>query len=228
MKNQDNLKQYTLNEVVELLERTTDRAQKIIKDFLYENLYHKSLFITVCKEEADLFSDCSLVTILETPLLNKLLKMSKRDIVAALGKIGVEAPKKILKAELPQWCQENAQKINNVIPTTYDISLVNSFDKARRKTYTYLKRKYEWDCYYNENMERKYFPYGSNQKDSVISLNLNRESTNIGFTTDKKYYFPDDDVTKLLTKYHCNRCLNRFNEVDSPYECEYFQQKKRF
>lgn len=214
----ENLRQYTICEVVELLEKTTDRTQKILKELLLEKLYRNNLFITVCKEDADLFSDCPLVITLETPLQNKLLKMSKKDIVSALEKIGVEIPKKILKAELPQWCQENAPEVNNVITPTYDISLANSFHKAQRKTYTYLKRKYDWDCYYNENMDKKYFPYGSKQKDLVFSLSFNGESVNTEMKMDEKYYFPDDDVTELLTLYHHNRCLNGFVEIDNPDE----------
>lgn len=216
--NQEKLKQFTLCEVVELLEKITDKAQIILKNLLLENLHRNNLFITICKEDADLFSNCPLVTVIETPLQNRLSKMNKGDIIAALEKIGVEAPKKILKAELPQWCQENAPEIGNVITLTYDISFVGSFKKSQRKTYTYLKRKFDWDCYYNGNMEKKYFPYGSNQNDFVFSTNYDGESVKSETKFDEKYYFPDDDVTELLTKYHHNRCLNGFVEIDNPDE----------
>lgn len=70
----------------------------------------------------------------------------------------------------------------------------SQFKKAQRKVYSYLLRKFGWDYYLKGDMSEYRYPHGSEEGLSGL------------------YWFPDDDITELLTKYGCNRCLTGFHE----------------
>ena len=86
-----------------------------------------------------------------------------------------------------------------------DVGLVNicdgavcfcpDLDACRKKTYTYLLRKYEVEDYLDDNLEPHSIPYGS-----TFSATVTPDKVELCVE------FPDDDVTELLDHYGVNRC----------------------
>ena len=72
--------------------------------------------------------------------------------------------------------------------------------------YTYFLRKYEWEEAWGEDGFFK-IPHGSQCEDITLSLGLSGTS----YSGDPDvYWFPDDEITQLLTEYGHNRCLNGY------------------
>lgn len=193
-KNVAQKRQLSLSEAISEIEKLTEEQQKIIARMLYEILYHSAAFVEVeqCSESEQLLS-CPLILhngIVDT--LTVLQRMRKSDIVVLLEKHGCLYDTKLKKTDLATWCVENVPGIHNDLPVINLLSFTEIFSKVQRKTYSYLLRKYSWDYFYEDDIGEYQCPHGSEWGKSGL------------------YWFPDDDITALLTKYGCNRCLHGF------------------
>lgn len=205
--------QFTLSQAVAELENLTDSAQYFIKDFLYQSLYHDVKELACPVQEND---SC----LLQCPLLEatdssqEALKYFKRNqIIQILDDHGITGFKRNMKHEaLIEWCIENIPDLWEVFPKVYVFRFSAYFQTARRKVYTYLLRKYDWDAYYDGNMNRIEYPHGAKFEDYISTYRYSSD----GFVridqsgNPNMCYFPDDEITALLTLYGHNRCLNGF------------------
>lgn len=131
----------------------------------------------------------------------------KSDIILILEQQKALPEQKMQKADLIKYCESLGDGLRNVLPKKYEVEAIPIFSKAIRKLENYLVRKYEW------------------RKDTVLSSD---ESTFIKIWIPARskpasellddyysggnelYYFPNDEITTLLTQYGMNRCVNGF------------------
>ncbi len=98
-----------------------------------------------------------------------------------------------------EWCLAHASE---VVPIAYPkfafVRPVGNLALSVKKTYTYLRRKYEYHLEKDENGEMLAIPHGA-------ILMLSRSPSG---ERESHYQLPDDDVTELLNQYGANRLLN--------------------
>lgn len=194
-KNVTEKRQVSLSEAIFEIEKLSDDQQKVISKMLYEILYHGAAFVEVVQNsESEQLLSCPLIQQNGTvDTLTVLLQMRKRDIVILLEKHGCKFDTKLKKADLAPWCLENAPEIQNDLPVINLLSFVEAFNKAQRKVYSYLLRKFDWDYGWEDGIGEYRYPHGSECGESEL------------------YWFPNDEITALLTKYGCNRCLDGYS-----------------
>lgn len=205
--------QFTLEQAVAELENLTDSAQHIIKNFLNQSLFGDLKEITALLKSKDLcLLQCPLLECTVTSPEETLHFLRRNQIIKILDDHGITGFKRNTKHEvLIEWCINNVPNYGDYLPEVYVLKFAELFGKAKRKTYTYLLRKYDWDAYYDGNMNRIEYPHGAKFENEVISINYTSEgvfSTSTG--NPNVCHFPDDDITALLTLYGHNRCLNGF------------------
>jgi len=93
-----------------------------------------------------------------------------------------------------------------------EIRMHPDIDKSSYSLLVYLRRKLEWQSYYNGNMERLRYPAGARFEDVVFSISVDADGqVSVKCSGDPDVcYFPDDKITQLLNTYGNNRCLNGF------------------
>lgn len=195
-KNVAEKRQFSLSDAISEIEKLSERNQMTVAHMIRAILYNSfdSVEEMKSRDTAQLLS-CPLILCHGTvDALTILQRMRKKDIVALLEKCGCAYDPKLKKSDLALWCSENASQIQIDIPVIYLLSFNEAFDKAQRRVYSYLLRKFEWDSYLKGDMTEYRFPHGSEEGDGGL------------------YWFPDDEITDLLTKYNCNRCLHGFAE----------------
>lgn len=195
-KNVAEKRQFSLSDAVSEIEKLSECNQTTIARMIRAILYNgfDSIEEVESRDTVELLS-CPLILCCGTvDTLTVLQRMRKRDIVALLERSGCTYDPKLKKADLALWCSENASRVRINIPTIYLLSLSDLFDEERRKTYSYLLRKFEWGSYLKGDMTEYRYPHGSEEGETGL------------------YWFPNDEITALLTKYECNRCLHGFAE----------------
>ena len=129
----------------------------------------------------------------------------KTDIVAILDQQNALPEQKMLKADLIRYCETLGDKLRDVLPKKYEVTAMPTFSKAIHKLEDYLSRKYEWtkDGLFAE----LWFPARSKPASELVG----------GFFSggSELYFFPNDEVTAMLTQYCVNRCLNGFVPLTS-------------
>lgn len=180
---------FTLKELVARVESLSEEAQRLYFSFLLEFIYRKKSNVLVDNDD----TVCSLVNTGLVQIVRNdrdlLESLTGKEIMERLRSIGLAPSKRPrTNADLINWCLNNLQDIPNIFP---DLSLITATDdtlKPSRKTYTYLRRKFEDEGVFSEITNQvEYFPAGANY-DGV------------------NWSFPDDEVTALLDQYGCNRC----------------------
>ena len=96
-----------------------------------------------------------------------------------------------------------------------EIRMHPDIDKSSYSLIIYLRRKFEWQSYYNEHMEPLHYPYGAQFEGISFSVSVETDGqVSMKFSGDPDIcYFPDDTITHLLTTYGHNRCLNGFRPI---------------
>lgn len=123
-------------------------------------------------------------------------KISKKDIMGILKQRG-HVPKENLKKEkLITWCVDNVPYLSKDLPQIILLSCSPCFREVLQEAYKYLCRKYEWSTLLVET---------DAGKDTVFY------PSEAVFVNSNICYFPDDEITKLLTEYGHNRCLEGFD-----------------
>ena len=188
--------QFSLKEAVGELENLSEESQLTVKSFLYLDATQHDKFPILAESVGDDLMGCKLLELTDSPI-TALQMFKRRDLIAALDKNQVTGFKRNMStAALSQWCLDNVENVMGMIPKTYVFRFSDYFRKARRKTYSYLLRKFDWDEYLDEDMNTVEYPHGAQFGSSPDIC-----------------YFPDDEITQLLTLYGHNRCLNGYHAV---------------
>lgn len=192
--------QLSLSQAVAEIENLPEVFQQAVQPFLWK--CGDGPFILLPIAEIDSLLSCRLFDRCP-PTCGLISQFKAVDIIDNCVKFGFAPPLHTTKQKLSAWCAENAASC------FFSFFLSPSFKKARDNTYRYLKRKFDWDYTVHEK-----YPFGSSQPDLFFSFSVDSaNSVNSSWHSDRKYYFPDDEITQLLTLYGHNRCLNGFTAI---------------
>lgn len=196
-KNVLNSSQMTLPEAVAEVEKLSDDSQNFIKMLPQA----EPVIFTVSENNQELLS-CTLLKKDSLEPRQILDRMQKKEILDMLKNNGHVPEKSLTKDALIPWALESVADIKSMLPDIVSLSASPYAQKIWRKLYTYLRRKYDWEHSYLESEERgmELFLVPTGVEGSC-SVNANQQ---------RAYYFPDDEITELLTFYGHNRCLNGF------------------
>ena len=199
-----------LEEAVAELENLNDDAQKTIKNFLNASLYrNKKIFPCLCSEVSESLESCRFLEILDSPK-DALRAFNQKEIISILDEHELSGFKrKMSKEALISWCIENVSDIWGVFPKVIVFRFIERFDHAQRQVFKYLRRKYDWDTFFDGDMRRIPYPHGAVFEDVTVCISLDGTST--AFGNPNVCSFPDDKITKLLTMYGHNRCLGGYD-----------------
>jgi hypothetical protein len=196
-KNEGIANQITFAKAVAELEKLDDECQYFVKDFLYGNLYHQTNDLDIFVDaEVEPLSTCALMTWEVLSAEATLQSFRKKDIEYILLKNSLSFNKGLKKDDLIAFCVEKISNINDFFPQKASLTFSQNFEKAKRRVYSYLLRKYDWDSYYNEDMQEFVYPHGAKFGDS------------------SECYFPNDEITNLLDLYGHNRCKDGFVPIE--------------
>lgn len=207
------VKQVSLREAVAALENLDEPAQLFLKSFLNAICDMGASPVRVRLPETARsalsfpylsFSAVSSVDVMEA--------MRKKDITAILDRLNVHPEENLKKSDLIPWCVQNISTLSDELPEEYFVDCLPCFRGAVKKVYTYLRRKFDWDGYFNENMEYVRYPYGAIPDDLNICVSSDgRMQTSVQCG----YRFPVDEITELLTLHGYNRFINGFDALGS-------------
>lgn len=192
----------SLEEIVITLENLSNEAQIFFKDFILEHIFRNQINVAYmnCSELSQLVNIKLLDIVTDYKTL--LFSVGKDAIKSRLYQENIDLPKKNMKLDvLIEWCFENEIDIQGLFPDIISVTLPLNLKKNIRRVYTYLKRKFDFESYFDsaEGIEIQR-PYGS-QMFASVSLT---DQLKAKVTT--RNVFPDDEITVLLNKYKCNRC----------------------
>lgn len=199
--------QIPFKEVVTALESLNEECQKEVMTLLRLNLYDKcDIFYIQDRYFGDLLISPLFISVESTP--DNLLKAySREDLLSILQEKDIEGYRFNMRiATLIRWCLENIPDLWSVIPLAHAIRFSDQVQKSRHKLYTYLLRKYAWEEIWGENGVFM-VPHGAKCEDVTLSISL--DGVSISGDSDT-YWFPDDEITQLLTEHGHNRCLNGY------------------
>lgn len=199
--------QIPFKDVVASLESLNERSQEKVMELLYRNFYEKTDVFYIQERCFGDLVESPLFTLVDSTPDNLLRAYSKDELLTLLQEKGLEGYRPNMRiATLIRWCLENIPNLWGVIPPAQAVRFSDQVQKSRRKLYTYLLRKYDWEEVWGEDGFVK-VPHGSQCEDLVMSIGLDGVSFSGSPDT---YWFPDDEITDLLTKYGHNRCLNGY------------------
>lgn len=137
--------------------------------------------------------------------------MRKKDITAILDRLNIHPDGNLKKSDLIPWCIQNIPTLSDELPEEYYIACLPCFRRVIKKILIYLRRKFDWNGYYDGNMEYKRYPFGAVPDDMNFCV-MPDGSVQTGSPCG--YRFPVDEITELLTLHGYNRCLNGFDSGD--------------
>lgn len=191
--------QLSLETAVSIIENFTEETQEIIDDVLFESLTQNKKTFLLLSVDAEPLLSCPIFVEIDVPVHTLLQAFKRNQIVSVLDEHGFNGFKRnSSQTNLISWCIENISDIWTVFPHITALQISEDALDVRRSLHSYFVRKFHWEFNYDENMVRICYPAGS----KWCNLNL--------------YFFPDDKVTRLLTQYGHNRCLNGFSPQPSP------------
>lgn len=207
--------QFTLEEAVAELENLTEAAQRKLGEIIqWSNADNCTEFPVLWDEAHESLSGCPLLVEVSNP--KTAIKLFKRNqIISILDEHKISGFKRNMSVDnLRTWCIENIEEPLSVFPKVMVFAISERFQKARRSVLMYLRRKFEWEFYYNDEMQRIRYPYGSLAED--LTITVSSDGTTECTDDSSVFFFPDDRITELLTLYGHNRCLNGYREQVDP------------
>lgn len=191
--------QISLSDAVAEVENMSDDSQLFIKNLPQT----EPVIFSIDENDQELLSCAILST---SPLEPRLImeQMSKKEIMEVLANNGYIQEKNMLKDDLISWCIQNVTDIKSILPEIVHLSASPHAKKIWRKLYKYLRRKYDWEHFYLESeargMEEFFIPAEAEKATRYATSSVHNSA----------FFFPDDEITDLLTLYGHNRCLNGF------------------
>ncbi len=214
-KNTLDRQQFTLEDAVAELENLTEAAQRKLGEIIqWSNVDNATEFPILWDEAYASLSGCPLLIEVSNP--KTAIKLFKRNqIISILDEHKISGFKRNMSVDnLRAWCVEIIEEPLSVFPKVMVFKISDRFQKARRSVLMYLRRKFEWEFYYNDEMQRIRYPYGSSAGNLTITVSSDRTAE---CTDDSSiFFFLDDRITELLTLYGHNRCLNGYREQVDP------------
>lgn len=143
--------QIQFEDAVAELENLTDTCQQLIKPYMWND--GGALHVLEQTGETESLNSCKLVEIkdLDTDAEQVMSSLYRgKDLTEICGRHGIDAPEKMSKKRLIEWCIENARGC--FIAFVFS----GSFQKSRRDVYIYLKRKFDWEYFTGGK-----YPFGS-------------------------------------------------------------------
>lgn len=210
-------RQISLEDAVTVIETLSDDAQHRLSELLgatcdrIDNRFTPHLVTEPSIIEE--FRACPLLE--ERPAVSLILsRLGRNDMNDLIAQIGVENPpkKNSSTAFLFQWIQDNVPNVSEYLPPYAAFSFIINFDRVQRSAYQYLLRKYENDVSTLDGEHAVVVPHGSNPPGFSIIVSTDGITRHTDGNPNA-FYFPDDAITALLTKYGHNRCLNGFIPV---------------
>lgn len=190
--------QIKFEEAVDEIEKLPEAAQRDLQRVFFWNPNPEYMHIREVDDVSKALETCPIVEVKEASLTERLKLMKKTDIIHALKEMSVEYPK-LPKEELIQWCVENAPSIAAYAPKRCIVAPAFCVSKLYRSIYTYLARKFDWNNSYDIFRDKEgvfVIPYGAQQVKQPDGQYV--------------YDFPNDEVTDMLNKHHCNRCAGGY------------------
>ncbi len=209
-KNIFNASQLTLSEAVSVLENLRDEEQKIIQHCLMCALHQKVTEFSVIIDDSNAaLRNCALLTPIDSFQI-ALRNLRRNQIMKILDGHGISGFKRNLSLEhLIAWCIENSSDVESAFSNIYTFRFSDDFQTAQKKVYSYLRRKYEWEFFYTEDMEKIKYPRGAKFED--VTIDISSDGTTQLSGNPHICHFPNDEITRLLTLFGHNRCLNGFD-----------------
>lgn len=208
--------QFTLEEAVAELENLTEAAQRKLGEIIqWSNANNGTEFPVLWDEAYESLSGCPLLVEVSNP--KTAIKLFKRNqIISILDEHKISGFKRNMSVDnLRAWCVETIEEPLSVFPKVMVFAISERFQKARRSVLMYLRRKFEWEFYYNDEMQRMRYPYGSLA--GGLTITISSDGTTECTDDSSIFFFPDDRITELLTLYGHNRCLRGYHEQVDPH-----------
>lgn len=195
---------YTLAEAVRRLEGTPDTAQKLFSELMYRHYYRKKeavmgVYID-CLEDINALENAGLVFRIDDPEAQlHAVAAHAHDtkqytlIYDRLLAAGYTDRKK--SWDHVSFCLEHPEIVEKVAFDGLAVVITPALEKGWRKVYTYLNWKFENDGYFDDEWHD--FPKGAKYIGKVGIFTGKSESG---------WYYPDNDVSRLLEKYGHLRC----------------------
>ncbi len=197
-----------LETTIKTLEELPESAQKILKEAICQAVYRtnesdESVFLNDKNDIDKLTEKGFLVSFIDEDRI-----VSKMPISTIRAKL-----KEMEHPEVKARSKEKLIELMHIYlsPNEWDdflgdgmvVILSQPFKLYARKTYTYLKRKFDTESYYDDNTgEFKEVPYGTTYSVSVDLLSGVSELSN---------KLPEDEITNLLKKYNKDTSRQNLN-----------------
>ena len=186
-----------LKAVVDFVESTDLTAQQEIREMMYYD-YKKELYPCEDYRLINDYIEAGYVELIKDYLVI-FRHNTQKETLNRLDAAGFSFPDGITKKkEKFQWCIVHSKEVGPIAyPFFGALRPAGDLKTVKRKVYTYLKRKFDDDLIFDGEREVAR-PHGA---ETVMIV-----SPDGSFSSVLK--FPDDEITRLLSKYHCNRCEN--------------------
>lgn len=216
------------SEEIAIIENYSDITQQLLKTILGVIVKYNtgSVWVEFNEEHTQIISFSPLSssfisTTSEIVLNNPFIKLAPvelgdctdRHINELLDIIGNRPTHNLKGNDLISWCKNAIPDIAYYLRNRFMV-YVPFYRKTMRMVLQYLVRKFDWDTYRftgDDCVKKVRYPCGAKFDKSIISLF--GDGVNPGKGTSFDCYFPDDEITRLLTLYGHNRCLNGFTAV---------------
>lgn len=215
-------------EVIAAVEDCPDTAQRVLKDILAINIQHNTgnVWVELNEEHTQItalsplssgFTPVSAELVVEHPFIKlapiKLSDCTDRHINELLAVIGRHPAHDLRGKELVQWCENAVPEILPLMQNRFMV-YVPFYRHTMREVFQYLCRKFDWNTYsFTQGGLTKKVVYPGGARFDGALMALFGDGLNPGRGTSFACYFPNDDITGLLTLYGHNRCVNGYKAV---------------
>lgn len=135
-----------------------------------------------------------------------------RHIYDILNTIGKRPSHDLSGNDLVFWCKNSVPEFDDYLRNRY-LVVVPFYRNTMKYTYEYIKRKLDSNTFMldtESHLCSVNYPSGASFGKPVMDVFPN-DTTHIGDAA--VCFFPDDQITELLTLYGHNRCLNGFKTI---------------
>lgn len=146
--------QFTWQEAVKILETLPFEVQEKVRFLLHDTIYRNKVEHKINNSSiAEALRTCSLFDSRQATLTETLESLKKVDLQSIIKASGQNTPtgKTATKAILINWILDNIHDIQERVSPIIYVSFSPKFQKAQRKTYSYLLQKFDNDIFYDDD-----------------------------------------------------------------------------